>query len=337
MGVYIPPPSSGKEDGKSAHILGSVPPPLTYSLENLLRGNPSVGLKVWGPLVPASDDRFALFALSTFQVFIGVSLLGRFMRLRKTPGPRTFGSFVDKTLSLGLGASAIFSAGLEFPRLGLSYDPWRDEAEFYRRLVIKNGVRPDPWIGPIGYYRPMGLDSWLRKVGDNLVNVTTRLEDTQAKDDTLTPDITAIMHQSQIGDSIKSLGIVPPPVGQAYMKFKAFHSKIRERNQSFYQELLSGSLKDVNELNKAARLDSIMEGTSDVQINEEYAKPQIQLGSHRLETDEEFEMVWYNFEPWDELKIETTYDVRLIPKWSVKNNKAGEEPEAVGIELEENQ
>lgn len=323
MGVYIPPPANGKGDEKAPSVLA--PESMTYSLENLIRGNPTIGLRAWGPLVPASDDKFALFALSTLQVLVGVSLLGRFRRLRRTPGPRTLGSFVDKTLALGIGTSAIFLAGLEYPRIWVSYDPWREEAEFYRRLVIKSGVRPDPWIGPIAYYRPMGFDAWLLKANDNLVNLSTRLEAADpAPHDQLTPDITAVMHQSQIGDSLKIIGVVPPPIGQAYKKFKAFHDKIRERNQTYYQEQLEGSLKDVNELNKAARLDAIMEGTGDVQLNEDYAKPQIQLGNHRLDTDEEFEMVWYNFEPWEELKMETTYDVRLIPKWRVKNEEDGE-------------
>ena len=34
-----------------------------------------------------------------------------------------------------------------------------------------------------------------------------------------------------------------------------------------------------------------------------------------METDDEFELVWANFEPWDELRQETDYDVRLIPRW----------------------
>ena len=32
-----------------------------------------------------------------------------------------------------------------------------------------------------------------------------------------------------------------------------------------------------------------------------------------MDDDDQFEMVWLNFEPWDELKLDTEYDIRLVP------------------------
>ena len=87
---------------------------------------------------------------------------------------------------------------------------------------------------------------------------------------------------------------------------------MNENNTKRWEKLLHEDLNEVTELNKAPRLDLILEGKSDL-INPEFTKSAIILGNHTMDDDDQFEMVWLNFEPWDELKLDTEYDIRLVP------------------------
>ena len=117
-------------------------------------------------------------------------------------------------------------------------------------------------------------------------------------------------------------------------KYVEIYNRLRESNKSRYRTLLDTDLKDVQELNKAERIDLILEGKSPYS-NPEYTKPHIQLGNHHVDTDDEFEMVWLNFEPWDELKLETDYDIRLIPHWRWADSD-NSEPELDAVEQQHN-
>ena len=79
------------------------------------------------------------------------------------------------------------------------------------------------------------------------------------------------------------------------------YTKLNENNTKRWEKLLHEDLNEVTELNKAPRLDLILEGKSDL-INPEFTKSAIILGNHTMDDDDQFEMVWLNFEPWDELK-----------------------------------
>ena len=90
---------------------------------------------------------------------------------------------------------------------------------------------------------------------------------------------------------------------------------MNENNTKRWEKLLHEDLNEVTELNKAPRLDLILEGKSDL-INPEFTKSAIILGNHTMDDDDQFEMVWLNFEPWDELKLDTEYDIRLVPSYA---------------------
>lgn len=92
------------------------------------------------------------------------------------------------------------------------------------------------------------------------------------------------------------------------------YQNLRLINDKRMESSLKGELASVTELNKAERIDLILEGKGSVHLNEEYIKPSITLGNHQMDTEEDFEMMWANFEPWDELGQETDFDVRLIPR-----------------------
>ena len=60
-------------------------------------------------------------------------------------------------------------------------------------------------------------------------------------------------------------------------------------------------------------------------VNESFFNSSITLGSHTIDNDDDFEMVWLNFEPWDELKLETDYDIRLIPRYALPEEESNED------------
>ncbi|KAG7664667.1 MGR1 [[Candida] subhashii] len=215
-----------------------------------------------------------------------------------------------------IGSGMIFGAGLELSRLTLPYDPWYEEAQHYRKMAIKQGDKPSAWFGAYKYYDPLSLDSWIEKVGDWIKKVEKRIDDPDhfanvsielAKDN----NVIKPGERGVLGDG--SRGLLSKLNNQG--KYLEIYNKLRDTNDHRRKHLLEGELKDVVELNKAERIDAILEGKSEL-VNPEYTKPSIQLGNHRMIDDDDFEMVWLNFEPWDELKLETDYDIRLIPRWA---------------------
>lgn len=320
MGVYIPPPSESgsssddKEDKKgqsknSSDTTTSTDSSLTISsestdtsrVESFIRKyipeNPSFGLIFWGPFKPAPDNRPALYICTGTQLIASGILFNNFRKLRRYPqlsGPDKYmkGYSIFLSLIFGIGSS------LEFLRLRIGNDPWYDEAQYQRRLAIKNGSKPTWWWGAIRQYKPMSFNTWLDEFSKDTYH--------------------QILHRQIYENPELHQKTTPLPDND---KFKEAYEHIKGRNDKASHDSLEGELKDVNELNKASRLDDLMEGKGKVQLNEHYAKSPIQLGNHSIESDDDLELVWYNFEPWDELKSDTTYDVRLIPKCRVINEE----------------
>lgn len=314
MGVYIPPGSDGGEGDSSSSGNGNggggtiitIPNPSSF-----IPRNPSIGLKLWGPLVPASDNSPALYILTGLQIFLGVLGFHKARQLRSSNlmrmgVPNIWQRKINKWACALGGAYLVFQSGLEITRLSLPYDPWFEEARYYRKLAIKNGDSPSWWFGATGYYIPMSFNEWNQKVEKWISNQANAIEgEDQSKGD-------------GYSFRLQRLGRAPSPVLTKLAqkgKYAEIHNSLHDNNRSRISQLLLQDLKDVNELNKGPRLDSILEGNSSVKYNENYLKPHIQLGNHEMDTDEAFEMVWLNFDPWDELKSETDYDIRLIPRW----------------------
>ncbi|KAI3403546.2 MGR1 [Candida oxycetoniae] len=297
---YIPPPDGDKDTKASKNKSHPVNPIKTSSSSSdsttitiqspIFPRNPSVGL-IWGPLMPASDNRPALCTMIGLQFFLGVGLF-RYARRQLSLPQRGRGTVLKSILAVASGGSLIFGCGLEISRLILPYDPWYEEAKRYRELAIKNGETPSLWFGAYNYYRPMNVKSWSDKLGTWFENVEKEMNSGESQIE----KPSGILHRLD------------------KKKFSEVYAKLRENNNTRFKELLS-ELQGVDELNKAERLDLILEGKSNY-INSEFNKPGIQLGTHNMDSDEDFEMVWLNFEPWDELKLETDYDIRLIPRYA---------------------
>lgn len=317
MGGYIPP--AGSSGSLSSTPTGSSGSSSTITIPDpgsLIPRNPSVGLKHWGPLVPASDNKMALSMLTTLQVAIGILGFHKARVLRRSNLvamgiPNTFGRRTAKWSCVFGGSYMVFTAGLEITRLLLPYDPWAEEARLYRRLAVKNGDKPSWWFGAYRYFSPMPYTEWTKKTELWLMNANNYINtvDAAAKNG----EKSALGH-SAILRKLAEKG-----------RYSDIHAKIRTTNREKYRNLVENDLKDVSEINKGSRIDLILEGKGPVHYNENYTKPHLQLGNHEMETDDDFEMVWMNFEPWEELKQETDYDIRLVPRWKWKNEETNEE------------
>lgn len=328
MGVYIPPPSgSGKSPGdetteenksqtesrpNTSNIakIPTVNKVLSMLFPNVIfPQNPSFGLRMWGPLVPASDNQLALYGLATFQAMIGMYMLGRARRLRKAnylrvglPYPK--GRLRDNLVLIGVGSVAIFQSGLEYARLMIlgHLDAWSVEAAKYRNLVKLEGrEKASWWFGAYKYYTPMSLDEYRRRLRKYI----------QLNENYLNGE------GWKIAQNLNDL------------KYLVVYEKMVKQNQALMQDLLNGDLKDMTELNKAERLDEILEGTSHVQVVED--KPTIQLGNHKLDTDDDLDYVWSFVDPWDELNGAETL-MSFIPK---STDRATMEEDEFGIHTTE--
>ncbi|KAI5964763.1 MGR1 [Candida pseudojiufengensis] len=280
---------------------------------SLIPRNPSIGL-IWGPLTPSSDNRPALATMIGLQFLLGTGCF-RYARnqLRKHPviipnQPPKFirnGSIWKSIIAIGIGSIIIFGSGLEISRMLLPYDPWYEESKHYRKVATKNGDKPNFWFGAYKYYKPMDLKTWTDKLGVWFDNASKEID----------------QKSSIFGDLPNELNQGNSKTNNILYKlnkkgnYNELYNKLKEANKERFHHILNEELREVNELNKAERLDLILEGKSEL-INEEFTKPSIQLGTHTMNNDDDFEMVWLNFEPWDELKLETDYDIRLIPRYA---------------------
>lgn len=286
------PPSPGAPHSSTAPALSPASPALS-----IFPQNPSIGLWLLTPVVPASDNKPALAALSTFQLLCGLGLMGRrLVRLGEAPWRSRLGT-VARFL---FGAALVLLSGLEYARLLLPYDPWGEEARRWRQWAVKSGRRPSWWYGAIEYYTPMSMDQWRAKTAAWIGNTANAME-------TAVPLLA--------NDVLSSVAIGPNSTLKAGQSgtYLDIYTHLRQINTKRTRTLLEGELADVSELTKARRVDAVLEGHG--RANPDYTKPNILLGLHSLESDDEFEMVWANFEPWDEMGEETQFDVRIIPRW----------------------
>lgn len=310
MGVYIPPNNSdnnGDDSSKTSVWRYFIHNKLAYS------PNPSFGLKIWGPLVPSSDNVTGLRILTGFQLFLGMLILRRSRlfrnkRLGQLGIPNTFDKRFRKWGYGLFGSFLIYNSGFEIVRLLLPYDPWSEEAKYYKNLALRNGDPVSWWFGSRNY-TPMSLQEFLHNF-ENWADNKYNLED-------INQDVIIINRGNDFPESVVKVGSLAVLLN--HEKFNQVHQNLQNQNKSTLHNLLENELKDVNELNKAPRIDLILEGK--VKVNTGYSKPSIQLGNHKLDTDDQFDSVWKHFDPWKELKIETDYDIRLIPRWHDQANE----------------
>lgn len=293
-----PDKSSSKGSSESLSSLN-----LSDFLFSFIPRNPSIGLRLFTPVVPAADNRPALFLVTTTQLLLGLLLM-----TRRTP---RFGESVFRARTATVaryigGSAAVFLSGLEYSRLSLPYDPWAEEAKRWRKWATKKGLKPSWWFGGIWYYQPMNMTDWQKKTRQWILNTSLYLR----SDGESSPEVSKESNMLA-GISIGPLATLRQGESQTY---EDIYQNLHRINTRRMETSLKEELSSVTELNKAERIDLILEGKGPVHLNEEYGKPSITLGNHDIKDDEDFEMMWANFEPWDELGQETDFDVRLIPR-----------------------
>lgn len=394
MGVYIPPGSNrdndkdkDKDKDKQSKANGNSPGAkdsysdnsyisnINLSIKQFLETklkygvNPSLGLAIWGPLVPPPDNTLGLRILTGVQIVLGIvglnkARLLRNKRLRASGTPVNFGSRFNKWTYAILGTLLMVESGYEFTRLISPYDPWLDERDYYKQIAISLGKPIHWWFGPMNY-SPMSskefiekLEVWvdnrlemhdsqeLDQVAGDLSLIKNRNNDQMFSQLSQSPILSSIQNKLVFQEASPSLSggssqVIQTPDGKItkivripnaskllnHEKFSHMYDQVKQRNQDNYNGLLGKELKDVNELNKAERIDAILEGSGTVFVNPDYSKPNIHLGTHKLDTDDDLDSIWTQFEPWEELKVETDYDIRLIPRW----NRQEYEVEVAGV------
>lgn len=209
------------------------------------------------------------------------------------------------------GLTLVFMLGLEYARLMIPYDPWSDEAKEWRHWAVKRGLKPSWWFGATNYYSPMTMEEWKNRTLVWINNTANAMEYDEEN------------AEGVVDESLSKISVGPSAMLKAgtLETFHEIYATLRNANEKRTKELVEGTLKDVTELNKAERIDAMLEG-DDADV--EYEKPSIELGSHTMDTDEDFDMVWANFEPWDEIGQEMEFDVRLVPRWSEHDKEQDE-------------
>ncbi|RKP32749.1 i-AAA protease complex subunit Mgr1 [Metschnikowia bicuspidata] len=299
--------SSSEKDGSKGPGSSSTDSPSSFWLLDLFLDlfprNPSVGLRFLTPIVPAADNRPALYMVTTAQLLLGLQWMTR--RVPRIAESR-FRARLASAVRYLAGSSAVLLSGLEYSRLALPYDPWAEEARRWRKWAWKNGHKPSWWFGSIWFYTPMSMAEWKHKTSAWIANTANALEIEENTSLAAFKD-TGLLTGISIGPhaSLKA--------GEPHT-YEDIYRNLRRINRMRMQTALKEELSNVTELNKAERIDLILEGKGPVHICEKYTKPNITFGNHKMETDEDFEMMWEKFEPWDELGQETDFDVRLIPQ-----------------------
>lgn len=239
--------------------------------------------------MPASDNRPALYFMTSLQFGLGTFLLNRARRSFR------ISRYFSTTLNVLASVTLIFGSGLEFMRLNVPFDPWQSEAQVFRKLAISKGESPSLWFGPYKWYTPVSLDVWTDQLKRYILATNKELTEfpnhavpisTSENPNTPVGDILVKMHNSS--------------------KYNEIYTKLSEQNIRRMAQL-GGELGNVNEDNKKERFDL------GKQVNLNFLKNPITLGNHGIDSETGFEMAWETFDPWDELKIEVESEVRLVP------------------------
>lgn len=305
MGVYIPPPrgedssntnavNSGSDSSNSSNSSSESDTTIIIKIPN----NPSLGL-FSGPFTPAADNLPALYGVTGLQLLVGLWCFKKARRIIRpipvpVPGPLPHsmipnkrGSWFEAAIPTVIGTILITGAGLEIGRFTLSYDPWYEEAKYYRKLAIKNGIKVSSWFGAYKYYNPIDTNTWSDKVIDHLKMVNEKMENNKLNKTKIKPSILLQLNKKA--------------------KYFEIYKKIHESNKARYADLLNNDLANVSESNKNDRK------LSEADLNSDIDRLQLHLEGPSFESDKQLDAVWTAFDPWDELSAESYSDMRMIP------------------------
>lgn len=297
---------------------------------SLIPRNPSVGL-IFGPLTPALDNVIGLYELTFLQFIIGTYSIFKSRKLFSKTQKNFAGTekiikkflrgigYIKPVTSLVCGIGCIIGCGFEIFRLLLPYDPWYDEARFYRRLAIKNQEKPSAWFGAYSSYKPMSFKTWSIRVSESLrqflndLKEDSYVESKMGKSFFKLPNALETRKHDIVNDGqnlnphdlvlLKKLNLIG--------SYSEIYRQLHTTNLQRMKTILDNDLKSVTEVNKLTRVSSPNKFASqhpNFRLNKLNTLPD----NFSIESNDDFETAWENYSSWDVLKNETNYDIRLI-------------------------
>lgn len=251
--------------------------------------NPSFGLELWGPLIPASDCRFCLYTLTTVQMAGGLALWW-------LPKPR------PRILLKLAGSYLMFLSGLELMRLQLIQDPWADDAAKARRQALMKGEKANWWLGPKDY-QPVEYSEWKKRVDARLNNTLIQ----QAQHGQHMKQQSIQDHQQQ-----KS-GIKQVAVSSLLNGAKDRYLHLKEKNRELGRRIVATGVPDSvssNVMIQGARKHKVFKEAEPLDSEDEESPEQLE---NVLLEDDETIFEWNMTVPWNNLRDETDVQIRLIP------------------------
>lgn len=302
--------------GKDRIIEGDLEENEDVSLLDLFPTNPSVALHHLTPILPAADNKAALACVISLQALFGLTLLCRRIPKFGELAFRTYSTMAARKIT---GLLLVTSSAIESLRFPLPYDPWVEEAREWRNWAIRNGDNPSWWFGAIEWYEPMSYGYWIELLRRRLDNerLAKKREARLEQDETRKFNIS--LNPDGTGKDVEFKFALP-----SWSHQHQFYPELKLNNRANFTELLNGPLKDVNELNKAERIDAALEqdikqkkekGASEFDFDEpEMIHLPVGITKKKWESDDNlFTLAWTRCEPWWELAQGLSMEVRLVP------------------------
>lgn len=138
--------------------------------------NPTIGLTLWGPLIPANDCKPCIFLLCGIQMAAGLTLWQVPGRQKPGVAPRSPWAVRSiRTLGVVSGTVLMALAALEAVRFMLPADPWVQDAARARREAEARGEKVSKWFGPKNY-TPVEYTEWNRRMEQNITRAESMKE-----------------------------------------------------------------------------------------------------------------------------------------------------------------
>lgn len=295
---------------------------------------PSVGLKVWGPLVPASDNKFALYSLLSFQTAVGFLCLKRFRSIKPLPSLHRFSNkssrfAFSKYIYLTVGSLFISQSLLEGARLSIfKYDPWEEEMKSVRQKAVFNNV--------IKFYHK-NIDPTKFKIKDMSNGNLLSINSPQVKQ-----SIALINAQNEANHPlIRYFG----PIEYKPMSFSEYLDRVQyylealdsikdsdtfnfESSQLRKQLILSDEeqrniIKNNEKIYQDILENDVDSNVSTISVNQ---NRNVIMGPHRNELETlDFDDIWSVYNPWSALQLDTSLSIKFLPTViNSENNKLDE-------------
>lgn len=249
--------------------------------------NPSFGLEIWGPLVPANDCKSCLYTLAGIQMATGLFMWwapGRTnaARLAATQAahlPITAGTVwkhrLFRATGIFTGSYLMFLSGLELIRLQLTRDPWAEDAAAARKAAEAK-VGPDKvswWFGPRGY-RAVEYKEWKRRVD------------------------AALEKGSEVVAQHK------------WTVVRDVHGELKDKNRELARKILDHGLDEPLSLHPAQHpvFAELADPIGKTETKDE-SKTETEKKKEKKEPED-----WVPMEPWRELRDEMEFQIRVIPQ-----------------------